>query len=222
MFRLQNNVPEVYVQESRDFQIFCRLYDVIQSSVKFSIDSITNISSTKNCNSSLLELLKTKQGLFSTVDVSNDNLRLVLDAFPHIMRYKGSLKGITYILNLFSRLVDEQDTIGRLDESMLKDHKIRLIFPNDLKNDKLLIELLKYVLPTGYFIEYDVAKLSNPETYIELDDSIEITTFEKNELNNISKVFDNSNEKYEQKNKSMINSVGLTQVARIDEEAQNE
>lgn len=48
--RLQNNVPEVYVKESRDFQLLCRLYDCILNGVKFDIDSMLNITDSKSCS----------------------------------------------------------------------------------------------------------------------------------------------------------------------------
>ena len=42
MLRLENNTPSIYCQKSRDFQLFCRLYDVVNNGVKFDIDSIIN------------------------------------------------------------------------------------------------------------------------------------------------------------------------------------
>ena len=35
MFRVENNVPDVYVQESRDFQLFCKLYDLAFQGSRF-------------------------------------------------------------------------------------------------------------------------------------------------------------------------------------------
>ncbi len=164
MFRLQNNVPEIYVQASRDFQLFCRLYDAIQGGVKFSIDSLQDATSTENCNVSLLELLKTKLGLFTNTEVSEENMRLVLGAFPYIMRCKGSIRGVQYILNLFSRLTDEHEAIGRIDEGKLTtDHELYVIFPRNLKNDKLLIELLKLILPAGYILTYAIAQTTDTD-----------------------------------------------------------
>lgn len=207
MFRLQNNVPEVYVQESRDFQLFCRLYDAIQAGVKFSTDSLAYASSTKNCNSRLLDLLKTKVGLFFDINISDDNLRLVIDAFPHIMKNKGSVKGIKYIVNLFSRLTNEVDAIGSIDESALSsEHVLRLTFENDLKNDQLLIELLKYVIPTGYFIEYEVAKKNQSTTNVSQSSSFSSSNIPEDSLSNATAVHSNKDEEY-------YNNVGLTQIA---------
>lgn len=94
MFRLQNHVPEVYADQSRDFQLFCRLYDACFCGVKFSIDSMARVTSTQFCDSSILELLKTKLGLFSTVTVDTNELRYLLQAFPTIIRYKGSKQSV--------------------------------------------------------------------------------------------------------------------------------
>ena len=40
MFRIQDNVPEVYVEESRDFQLFSRIYDFAFQSCKLRVDSL--------------------------------------------------------------------------------------------------------------------------------------------------------------------------------------
>lgn len=43
MFRIQDNVPEVYINESRDFQLISRLYDILFSGTKYDIDSMVNV-----------------------------------------------------------------------------------------------------------------------------------------------------------------------------------
>ena len=50
VFRIEKNVPEIYVRESRDFQLFCRLYDCVFDGVKFDIDSMLNVLDTHSCN----------------------------------------------------------------------------------------------------------------------------------------------------------------------------
>ena len=51
LFRTQDNVPEIYVNESRDFQLLCRLKDVMINGVKYAIDSINHTSNTLEMNS---------------------------------------------------------------------------------------------------------------------------------------------------------------------------
>ena len=84
MFLVENNVPDVYVQESRDFQLFSRLYDLVFQSSRFSIDSIPYASDTMHCNDALLPLIATKVGFFTDVNLTNYSHRKVLSAFYYI------------------------------------------------------------------------------------------------------------------------------------------
>ena len=185
MFRLQNHVPEVYVDRSRDFQLFCRLYDSCFSGVKFSIDSMTRLTDTKHCDSSVLELLKTKLGLFSTIDVDASELRYLLQAFPTIMRYKGSKRSVEYIKVLYTKMYSN---VSVPEVEYGADCTLRFIFSEPPKNDKLLLELLKYVLPTGYIISYDVAKIKDYRTYLNTQDSLIYRSTEKNNISTTSEI----------------------------------
>ena len=104
LFKVQNNVPEVYVNQSRDFQLLCRAYDSIVNGVKFDIDSMLSVINTDECNSRLLPLLQTKLGFISDVPATNDALRYVLKAFPHIVKNKGSLKAIQQAVIVFLKI----------------------------------------------------------------------------------------------------------------------
>lgn len=165
MFRVQNNVPEVYPDKSRDFQMFCRLFDVAFSSVKQSIDTMENITDTMSCDAVLLPLLKDKLGFFSAFELSDTELRYVLQAFPAIIRYKGSQQAITYITNLYSRLVS---AISSAAEVQLRvdngNYVLEVSSEKAIVKTQLLFELLKYVLPTGYIIDYFVTEYQNSES----------------------------------------------------------
>lgn len=188
MFRLQNNVPEVYVQKSRDFQLFCRLYDSVFGGVKFSIDSLQYATDAKNCDIALLELVKTKLGLFTDIELSDTELRLVLQAFPSIMRYKGSLKGIWYIIRLFQRIAHDSTSNATLNEDTMNDnYTIIITFDQEVVNGELLYELLKYIVPTGYLIEYDISAIKNISSRIGSADSIQAATVRIKENSRIRK-----------------------------------
>lgn len=176
MFRLQNNVPEVYVDKSRDFQLFCRLYDSCFGGVKFSIDSMSRLTNTKQCDSSVLELLKTKLGLFSTVEVDATELRYLLQAFPTIMRYKGSKRSVEYIKILYTKMYSN---VSVPEVEYGNDWTLKFIFSEPPKNDKLLLELLQFVLPTGYIITYDVAESKEYRTYLNTQDRLVYSDPEK-------------------------------------------
>ena len=48
MIRLQDLVPNVYYEKSRDFQFIGRLFDIVLNSVKTNSDTLYNLPSGKN------------------------------------------------------------------------------------------------------------------------------------------------------------------------------
>lgn len=184
MFRLADNVPEVYVQKSRDFQLFTRLYDSVFNGVKYSTDALQLTLNTKECNQSLLELLKTKLGLFSDVTLTDHELRCVLQAFPTLIRHKGSWQGVDDILNLFQRINLNHGDRGHVNKETANEENYQIVleFNQPLNNDKLLMELLRYVLPTGYTVVYTVAETSMANTTITLKDDVRYVVTDKTHL----------------------------------------
>ena len=186
MFRVENNVPEVYVQESRDFQLLARLYDLVFQSSRFSIDSMQRTADTMHCNASLLPLLGTKVGLFEDLKLSDATYRKVLAAFPYIIKYKGSQKAIKLIINLFEQLINTKIELLQDPE----DHyKITLRFVEFPPNIELLYALLDYIRPTGLIIDHIVSStvVEGTKTDVVID-----TTYALDELATSSNVYKES------------------------------
>lgn len=104
LFNVQDNLPSIYPNESRDFQLLCKLYDCINNGVMGDIKSMTSVTFTKECRDDVLRLLSTKLGFFPDIDISDESLRYILMAFPEIMKYKGSKAGIEGVLNVFTKI----------------------------------------------------------------------------------------------------------------------
>lgn len=153
MFRTQDNVPEYYVNTSRDFQLLCRLKDAAFGGVKYTIDSLCHSCNTMEMNNILLPLLKSKVGFFSKETLSEDQLRVLLAAFPAIVRYKGSKKSIESAINAWFKLNQMEGTLIDIDIDQI-DHLIRLYIDSETIDTSLLDEVFHYILPTAYFIEY--------------------------------------------------------------------
>ena len=154
MFRLQNNVPAVYVNESRDFQLLCRLYDFLFNSAKYDINSITSILDSMYINDRMLPLLCTKLGFFTEKQFDSKTLRYILNAFPKIMKYKGCKKGIelavTTILKLegdYSVPIIEYERDSQYKQLYNINIYTSIINP---ESKQALSEILKYVLPLGF------------------------------------------------------------------------
>ena len=175
LIRMTRNVPEVYAAESRDFQMLLRLLDVVVNNIKFKADSILDLVSTRDCEDAYLDLLATKVGFFTSTPVEYKYLRKILEAFPYIIKYKGSRRGIELAVRLFLKL----NQLKGSDKSSVSDTGD---FSIDIRNYKeiedngkivyeplyeititvqyfklkteLLDEILKYILPPGYIIKY--------------------------------------------------------------------
>lgn len=210
MFRLQNNVPEAYVAQSRDFQLFCRLFDLCQAEVRFSADSLARASSTMDCDSGLLDLLATKLGLFDLPDMSPTELRYLLQAYPTIIRYKGSQQALDYIATLYSKMY-------HVDPPLIKpqpDYTVSVLFSKQPENDKLIWTLLRYVLPTGYLPSYDVAETAEQSSHVVVQDEVRVQSVDSSKQQELSMVGSNEEsvglERYH--NDPLVMAIGLTDI----------
>lgn len=159
VIRLQNNTPEVYTAYSRDFQLLCRLYDCVINSVKFDVDSIKKISSTHDIQTNLLPLLQTKLGFFSNAKATDEELRLILEAFPILVKSKGSLKSINQALNIFLKtlnlripiIVTKTTDETQLYNITLPEHTIVIGLNTMFRTfSQIFKDLLRYILPAGF------------------------------------------------------------------------
>ncbi len=152
IIRTQQLVPENYLSTSRDFQLFCRLYDCLLNGAKNDLDSIVNSLNTSTIPSELLTLLSTKLGFFINNTLTSGNLRILLTAFPIILKYKGSRQGITYAINAFSKIKNVKFPISVIVNNV--DYKIIIVSEQYITDIQLLLDLLQHILPTGYEYEY--------------------------------------------------------------------
>lgn len=194
LLRLQDNVPDIYVNNSRDFQLFCRLYDCVNDGVKFDIDSMQSIIDTDSCSAKLLQLLQSKLGFITNVEIDNESLRYVLRAFPEIMKNKGSKKAILQTLNVFAKIknikanidciiVNKESRNGRTYDV----YKIQIIInasPSDIplvKDTTILDEIFKYIIPTGYTVEYLFSTDITSSIVLNQNDTVAVLQYSNNE-----------------------------------------
>lgn len=151
MFRLQENVPEIYVKQSRDFQLFCRIYDVIDNALRFNAKSTEGLLSPSQTSDKMLQLLATRVGFFPKNEYNTEALRLVISAFPYMIKYKGSKLGIEMALNTILKAENQyEENVIDFDA----ENSIIAIYTKDkIENEELLRDVLSYILPIGYDLE---------------------------------------------------------------------
>lgn len=166
MFSIKQNMPDVYVRNSRDFQLMCNTFNILQMATKFDIDSINNLTNTKLCNDSTLKLLQTKLGFFTNYNLIGEDLRTLLLTFPYLIRKKGTLTGIKQCIQLFFKIVDKTravtiTTINNTTETNELDYEttvpvyvVNISLLGKTFDVALLTEMLRYILPAGYGLKY--------------------------------------------------------------------
>ena len=173
--RLQENLPLVYEENSRDFQLLGRLYDCVINGVKNDIDNLIYINNPDYCYSNILELLKTKVGFFTSKHFSDRELRHTLKVFSILLKNKGAKEAIEKVIYLWLRINNiKGNGYASIDN---KKYVISINLPSSPKDISLLDEIFRYILPTGYIVNYVFyTKPSIDDINIKYADSSKFTT----------------------------------------------
>lgn len=184
MIRLQDNVPQVYVEQSRDFQLFCRLYDCINNGVRYDINSMLSILDPMKVSDRMLNLLCTKVGFFTNRNYDSKILRYILVAFPHALKYKGSKHGIEIAVGTILK-AEADFRVAEINDETIKTtveigpdgvdsdkHVIRIYTTVEINNKNALKDFLKYIMPVGYIYSLETHEKRDYTTEITSDTSI--------------------------------------------------
>ena len=215
MFRLQENVPEVYLKYSRDFQLFCRIFDTVNNSVRFNVKSTQNLLNPFKINDSVLPLLATRVGFFPKTSYNNRVLRWIIAAFPYIMHYKGSKQGIALAFNTILKAEGNYNKNTILIDS--ETSTIELYSETPIQNELLLRDVLSYILPIGYRVTIKFARYLD-SALTQLGSGNTIKTF-NNYSSNSSIVVNDLDAEYSTE-PTVNNSIGrynISQVLSVDD-----
>lgn len=230
VFRLQEHVPDVYPRKSRDFQLLCNVFDCMNGGVKFDIDSIHDTIDTDLCNERVLNFLQTKLGFFTNKNMNTTTQRLILKAFPYLVKNKGSRKGIEQAIQVFlktqgvtgnisvhtinkQKVLDSNTGLNKLENVYI----IELGIQTKLLDTMILDEILKYIIPAGYIVKYSFYQSYNIDTKVFNSDTINII-FVQQSLNSGLRLSP------DELNNIPINAVSLTTIPQntIKEATQSE
>ena len=148
MIRFQNNVPQVYVEESRDFQLIGRIIETIINANIYNNNSILSTLDAKKINERLLELLATKVGFYHKHKIDVKVLRYIISAFPYIIKYKGSKKGIESAINVILKIEQPMEPPEINIDNI--NYSINIYTNKKLVNKDALSDILEYIVPVGY------------------------------------------------------------------------
>lgn len=150
MLRTEDLTPEVYYKESRDFQYFGRLYDIIFNYIKCNVDLMKE-APYNNVETLLLNTF----GFHHKTNETNESVRRVAENLASLFREKGTTDCIKRLFTILatSENIDEEidvdDTYYYDDAKTIK--KIKVTLPANISFYSLALgeKLLNYLLPVG-------------------------------------------------------------------------
>jgi hypothetical protein len=167
MIKTRELVPQVYYDESRDFQMLGRVYEALFNHCKTYADLMQGLPLSRESDYHMLSLMATTLGFNPKRDYAKDELRAVLSSFVTLVKSKGSIEGLMIALYLLLRAHGIQDTFN-IERDFADNHHLIVYIPGELPSTVLLEDLFDYLLPAGFTYTIMKANKTNPITVAEV------------------------------------------------------
>lgn len=169
MIRIKQQVPSLYTNNSRDFQLFERLYEAVFNTVKTSVDMMLTNPISKNSDRRFLPLFAKTIGFESKHNYIDNDLYAICSCLQHILKIKGTKEAIEQCIKVMLRAqgLSEEYAVKGIDTNDLvnldlKDsYNLKIYVPQALEDLPLLEDLLDYILPCGFIYELIVGDVEN-------------------------------------------------------------
>lgn len=145
MISIKNQVPNIYYDASRDFQILGHLYEVVLNYVKTNADMLYLLPNGIEEDTRATELLATTLGFKLRRNYDKEQLAALVSIFPQILKTKGTITAINLAGNA---LVKASGVPGEFSTE-LENHVLTIKIPIELSDITLFVDLLPYILPFG-------------------------------------------------------------------------
>jgi hypothetical protein len=119
--------------------------DIVLNSVKHNVDDLYNLPNSE-ADSKLVELLARTLGFKVKRNYDQNQLKALVAAIPIILKYKGTTTAITMAGNA---LVAAAGTVGDFSIKEVNEGELTVVFPENLVDITLFVDLLPYILPAG-------------------------------------------------------------------------
>ena len=162
LFKLEENVPDVYVEMSRDFQLLCRVYDIFVNSNIITQSKIRQQLNIEQIDDKLLKLLAGRLGFNSDNYIPTEVMRSILLQFPFMIKNKGTKVGIEQAIKSVIKQTSKVNSVY-VSDITIATGEIKVIVESDdasAVDMSYLSNVLKYVVPVGYTVNVAVSQTS--------------------------------------------------------------
>lgn len=144
MIKMYEQVPQVYMNASRDFQYLSRLIDIVLNSVKHNIDDINKLPNIPD-NVALAELLALTLGFKIRRNYDKEQLLALVTILPSILKAKGTITAIDLV---GKAMIKASGTPGTY-MSEVNGSVLTVVLPKEQIDVTLFMDILPYILPAG-------------------------------------------------------------------------
>lgn len=162
LFKLEENVPDIYVEMSRDFQLLCRVYDIFVNSNIITQSKIRQQLNIDQIDDKLLKLLAGRLGFSSDNYIPTEVMRSILLQFPFMIKNKGTKVGIEQAIKSVIKQTSKVNSVY-VSDITIATGEIKVTVESDdasAVDMSYLSNVLKYVVPVGYTVNVAVSQTS--------------------------------------------------------------
>ena len=139
MLKVKDLVPEVYYNQSRDFQFLGRAFEVVFNYLKMNIDLMEGLPYSSNVDDTMIPLLAKTLGFETKHQYNTQDLKTICSVFVELVRNKGTS---TSIERACKTLMNAQNVSGYLNVVVDNDtYNVNVYLPADLQDLVLLEDL---------------------------------------------------------------------------------
>lgn len=162
LFKLEENVPDVYVEMSRDFQLLCRVYNIFVNSNIITQSKIRQQLNIEQIDDKLLKLLAGRLGFSSDNYIPTKVMRSILLQFPSMIKNKGTKVGIEQAIKSVIKQTSNVNNV-QVSDITISTGKINVTVESDdisAVDTSYLSDVLKYVVPVGCTVNVIISQTS--------------------------------------------------------------
>jgi hypothetical protein len=145
MININHQVPNIYYDASRDFQLLGHLYEVVLNYTKTNADMLYLLPNGIEADTRTTELLATTLGFKLRRNYDKAQLAALVSIFPQLLKIKGTQRAV----NLAGNALVKASGVPGVFSSKIENHVLTVNIPIELSDITLFIDLLPYILPFG-------------------------------------------------------------------------
>ena len=147
MINLKHQLPSIYYDASRDFQILGHLYEVVLNYSKTNADMLYLLPNGLTEDARITEVLATTLGFKLRRNYDKTQLAALVSIFPQLLRIKGTKRAIDLAGDA---LVKASGVPGSFHSELQEKEQLLIVkIPVELTDITLFMDLLPYILPFG-------------------------------------------------------------------------